>query len=72
MTETKPNLAALVATILAATLLPPLVAATLLGGGEVEAPRAALCAETPKPVVAPIHPAAPVLACGAAVATRTP
>lgn len=73
MTQTNPNLASLAALILAAVVLPPLVAATLLRGGpEAPAHHAAFCAEeapaTPSAPVSPPAPAAatpaPVLACG--------
>jgi hypothetical protein len=70
MTQTNPNLASLAALILAAVVLPPLVAATLLRGGpEAPAQHAAFCSEAAPTPAAPASPPAPavtepVLACG--------
>jgi len=80
MTETNPNIASLAALLLAAVVLPPLVAATMLRGGSepvTPAPHAAFCADSAPAKVAPpapaaVVPAAPALACGPAVASVAP
>ena len=72
MTETNPNPATLAALLLAAAMLPPLVAALLGGPAEAPASHATFCADAPvAPAIAKARPAAtppaePVLACGAA------